>query len=93
MICAEKFRKKPVIVEAAQWNPDHNGSQIGGWPRTWKKARYWKVGPVGLDLRIPTLEGEMYAYPGDWIIKGVKGEYYPCKPDVFKVTYEKAGDR
>ena len=44
---------------------------------------------VGNTIEIPTLEGTMIASPGDWIIKGVKGEFYPCKPDVFDITYEK----
>lgn len=45
---------------------------------------------VGPDLAIQTLEGQMVARPGDWIIKGVKGEIYPCKPDIFEATYEPA---
>ncbi len=44
--------------------------------------------PFGADLAVKTLEGTMYASPGDWIIRGVKGELYPCKPDIFAATYE-----
>ena len=58
----EKYRKKPVTVEAYQ---------------------------TDVELEIETLEGTMKANKGDWIIKGVKGELYPCKPDVFAMTYEK----
>lgn len=99
-----KFRKKPVVIDAIRWlgtercltedvlpfiadghadfehlprAPDdphvHNG--IGFTP------------PDG-NLFIPTLEGTMTASPGDWIIRGVKGEFYPCKPDIFEATYE-----
>ena len=79
-----KFRKKPVVIEAVQWTG----------------ANYQDIRPFcpiaiierGPDLRpvctIPTLEGDMPVSPGDWIIKGVKGEFYPCKPDIFEVTYE-----
>lgn len=45
---------------------------------------------VGFRLIVPTLEGDMAASPGDWIIHGVKGEFYPCKPDIFRATYERA---
>jgi hypothetical protein len=45
-------------------------------------------GRRGEDLLIPTLEGDMLAVPGDWIIRGIKGEFYPCKPDIFEATYE-----
>ncbi len=86
-----KFRKIPVEIEAVQWNPDDYGRQKGGWPRSkaWKPAKKWMVGTLYHTLYIPTLEGEMKATVGDWIIKGVKGEFYPCKPDIFKMTYER----
>ena len=84
-----KYRKKPVVIEAVQWNPSERGSQIGGWPNSWKKmALKWKVGLVHLNLFIPTLEGEMRADKGDWIIKGVKGEFYPIKDEIFRETYD-----
>jgi len=52
------------------------------------------AGEWGSDRRlvIPTLEGRMIAEPGDWIIKGIKGEFYPCKPDIFEATYEVVGE-
>ena len=79
-----KFRKKPVVIEAEQFNPD--------------PARPRDV-PAGVDYSgvsdlgdhhwsIRTLEGRMQVKPGDWIITGVKGEKYPCKPDIFELTYE-----
>jgi len=87
-----QFRKKPVVIEAIQYGvitppgevlPDwwnvacHRGEHLGGISR----------GKNGQAL-IFTLEGVMRADPGDWIIRGVKGELYPCKPDIFEATYE-----
>jgi hypothetical protein len=77
-----KFRKKPVVINAVQLTPD----------MTWEQARSFCPCCVGLSghrLMIPTLEGQMVADVGDWIIKGVKGEFYPCKPDIFEQTYER----
>lgn len=82
-----KFRKKPVIVEARLWDgTTKNAMELQGW----SGARL-KDGPMQYKyvLTIPTLEGEMVADVGDWIIQGVKGEYYPCKPDIFEQTYER----
>lgn len=69
-----KFRKKPVVIEAEQWFP---GKEIKGVIIDSPKAAY-----------IETLEGILAVSPGDWIITGVKGERYPCKPDIFEKTYE-----
>lgn len=75
-----QFRKKPVEIEARQWLGES----------TWD-VMYWCNGLIqGQDLYIQTLEGEMRARPGDWIIKGVKGEFYPCREDIFEQTYEAA---
>jgi hypothetical protein len=71
-----KFRKKPVVIDAEQWQP---GVQIEG------------VNVTGGVAWIGTLEGPLTVSPGDWVITGVKGEKYPCKPDIFEVTYEPAG--
>ena len=79
-----KFRKKPVVIEAVRWDGDANtaNSFLGeSYGVNWRYD--------GEKLIIPTLEGEMIANLGDWIIKGVKGEFYPCKPDIFEATYEK----
>ena len=81
-----KFRKKTVVIEAYQWN-GHNRQeliQVFGMPPEMICA----VNLLHSSLFIQTLEGEMEAKPGDWIIRGVKGEYYPCKPDIFAATYE-----
>ena len=82
-----KFRKKPIVIEAVQWDgsAETANSFLGGnYTVDWEYE--------GQDLIIPTLEGRMKANLGDWIIKGVKGEFYPCKPDIFKATYEVLGD-
>jgi hypothetical protein len=78
-----KFRKKPVVIEAVQWDGS-NYDEIGDFMELNATLQ------IGDDFIIPTLEGEMRASPGDWIIKGVKGEFYPCKPDIFAATYEPA---
>lgn len=74
------FRKKPVVIEAWQ-----NLSGLGSLPPD--VVPLVTSRPDGT-LAIKTLEGEMLAQPGDWVIRGVKGELYPCKPDIFLATYE-----
>lgn len=83
----KKFIKKPVVIEATQLI-DENFRSLDTIPIS--DCRNWKVGrdEVGFFVSIPTLEGEMKARNNDWIIRGVKGEYYPCKPDIFISTYE-----
>lgn len=85
-----KFRKKPVVIDAVQLVSVKRGkaffSDCGGpWP-DW--ANPWEVKDD--HVLITTLEGEMRADPGDYIIRGIKGEFYPCKPDIFAATYEAA---
>jgi hypothetical protein len=82
-----KFRKKPVEIEAWQWNPTmQHDFMPSNWPE-WLRGRDTKI-VFGDGLEIPTLEGVMRANKGDWIIHGVKGEVYPCKPDIFAATYD-----
>ena len=76
----KKYRKKPVIIEAIQWNGE-NLSEIDEFTRD-KVKNHESV------LIIPTLEGDMYTSLNDYIIKGVNGEFYPCKPNIFAKTYE-----
>jgi hypothetical protein len=84
-----KYRKRPVVIEAIQWMPDANGVNTNPIPLEWGNGpRVADDG--GQTLIIRTLEGDMRAEPGDWIIRGVKGEFYPCKPDIFAATYESA---
>lgn len=84
-----KFRKKPVEIEARQWDPGAQSStrrDIIAWIQgNGGHARY--IAPENR-IAILTLEGPHSASPGDWIIRGVKGEFYPCKPDIFTMTYE-----
>lgn len=79
-----KYRKKPVIVEAIQYNGKNRDEIL-------VKLKMSSIGEdfVSRDLIIETLEGDMHATVGDYIIKGVNGEFYPCKPDIFDKTYEK----
>jgi hypothetical protein len=76
-----KFRKKPVVIDAIQWTGD-NREEIDEFMGESRR----KI--PGNGLQIYTLEGIMDASVGDYIIKGIKGEFYPCKPDIFEMTYE-----
>lgn len=87
-----KFRKKPVVIEAVQ-------VPISGDMENWGRLSvflgtgdYWQVRNRGRNLEIRTLEGKMLANNGDWIIKGVAGEFYVCKPDIFAATYEQVSE-
>lgn len=75
----KKYRKKPIVVEAVQWKGDNpkDIEEFMGSCYTQKNA-----------VMVRTLEGDMFASIGDWIIKGVLGEFYPCKPEHFKLTYD-----
>lgn len=80
-----KFRKKPVVIDAEQFTwpagkPVTADARFMHWPV--------KSDEKGVHLVIETLEGNHRADIGDWIIRGVKGEYYPCKPEIFAATYE-----
>jgi hypothetical protein len=80
------FRKKPVVIEARQLTRE-SGREVWEWADS--KPMYDREYNI-IGLRIYTLEGNnMKADFGDWIIKGVQGEFYPCKPDIFDATYEK----
>ena len=89
-----KFRKKPVVIEAIQST---------GAPESNREIIQWTHGsntPAALNqhpergslLSINTLEGTHWVSPGDWVIKGVAGEFYPCKSDIFEATYERVAD-
>lgn len=77
-----KYRKKPVVIEAVQY--DGNLSSVQKFIDRKVDYSYSKN-----DLSILTLEGQLHVSKGDYIIKGVQGEFYPCKPDIFEATYEK----
>lgn len=99
-----RFRKKPVVISAIQFREtgrtqrtfaediQHNDMEIADFIG---KPLHVRTVPNGTPqgrtyLEIETLEGVMEANVGDWIIKGIKGEFYPCKPDIFEATYEPA---
>lgn len=90
-----KYRKKPVVIEAKQFTTNNEvGSPIMdaicNWANQGKdKPNAWHN---GTDIYIQTLEGEMRATVGDFIIQGVNGEFYPCKPEIFEKTYELVED-
>jgi hypothetical protein len=80
-----KYRKKPVVIEAEQFSPEMNP-----WPegvKPWPDQQGLQPRDMSCGY-IETLEGKMHVSAGDWIITGVKGERYPCKPDIFAATYE-----
>lgn len=85
-----KFRKKPVVIEAMQFPGTENKDAaiaFDDWmmPLDPKKTARYKDG----DMLIITAQGQrVRARPGDWIIRGMNGEFYPCKPDIFEATYE-----
>lgn len=85
-----KYRKKPVVIDA--YRLPAAGEDVPDSFHQWCEEVGFTEFESGRDetLVIPTLEGAMTAQPGDWIIKGVNGEFYPCKPDIFDKTYEPA---
>lgn len=85
------YRKKPVIIEAIQFE----GTEASN-----REIVNWMLGKTAVfidkdysTLKIPTLEGVMVASKGDYIIRGIKGEFYPCKPDIFEQTYELVNEK
>ncbi|HPD73532.1 MAG TPA: hypothetical protein PLL30_17295 [Candidatus Krumholzibacteria bacterium] len=91
----KKYRKKPVVIEAVQYD-GNNGGEI----RAWSGCAFIDSPvlepssdcPRGAYGQVTTLEGPMIASVGDFIIKGVKGEFYPCRPDIFAATYEEVAE-
>ena len=90
-----QYRKKPVVIQAVLWTGENHGEMWGFL--TGKENEYVEFDPNAFridhgvikgGLIIKTLEGEHVATIGDYIIKGIKGELYPCKPDIFKLTYD-----
>lgn len=80
----KRYRKRPLEIEAVQIDSnDYDGMcDILSW------AGASPVDSLDCVMRIPTLEGDMLASPGDYIIKGIRGEFYPCKANIFEATYE-----
>lgn len=87
----KQFRKKPVVIEALEYTGD-NWREVREWCGDYSNNRgvmrgHFEVGDIPT-VYIVTLEGEMKVSIGDYVIKGINGEFYPCKPDIFKKTYE-----
>lgn len=78
-----KYRKKPIVIEAIQYGIENKESVI----RFLGKS-FFDINTMNFSIQIITLEGIMTASIGDYIIKGVSGELYPCKPDIFVKTYD-----
>lgn len=87
---AAKFRKKPVVIEAMPYDGTRESAKaIMAWSDQYDDEPVIFMDSL-ISLKVRTLEGDMTALPGDWIIKGVKNEFYPCKGDIFAATYEPA---
>ena len=86
-----KYRKKPVVIEAVQWNGEPILFNVPKWLSN--AQRSGRIGFITDNIGIiKTLKGNMVLSIGDYIIKDVQGEIYPCNPDIFEATYEKAGE-
>ena len=85
---AVRYRKKPVVIEAMQWTGD-NFAALDKWMGDGGDLTH-RTFPADGRVEIDTLEGVMTASLNDWIIRGVSGEHYPCKPGIFEMTYELA---
>lgn len=95
IIRSGRYKKKPVIIEAIQWFEDGDHPQVSMHDPNPTDIPYYRPGECpscGISLyrhgSIKTLEGDHIVCPGDMIIKGIKGEYYPCKPDIFIESYD-----
>lgn len=92
-----KFRRKPVVVEAFQFQGEHGPLPAGvrREEQSWLKGGYFddqsflneKYGPI-YKFFVDTIEGPLEVKPGDWVVTGIKGEHFPVKPDIFSETYE-----
>lgn len=85
-----RFRRKPVVIEAFRWTGGPDQAEDPVWICDAIRAGTVSFERTPLAMKITTLEGVMTANPGDWIIRGVQGELYPCKPEIFAQIYELA---
>ena len=83
----QRFRKKPVVIEAVRYLPGETCQDVADFMGVDHDERDCFD---DAEWAIETLEGLIFAQPGDWIIRGIQGEFYPCKPDIFDATYEAA---
>lgn len=92
-MAAQKFRKKPVEIEAMPFRFYLDAPDIVEWIKSnGGSATYGQTETGPVQIHIQTLEGVMAADVSDWIIRGVAGEFYPCKPDIFGATYDPVAD-
>ena len=88
----KRYRMKPVVIEAVQWT-GANWSEIAAfWKNSEEILCFDDNFDGSMELVIQTLEGQMTAKTGDFIIRGIRGEFYPCKPDIFESTYEEVAN-
>lgn len=85
-----RFRKKPIVIEAVQFTGSNHRDVLEFMYPDMSEDALIGAAKMRLPVVIKTKEGDMTASPGDWIIQGVSGEFYPCKPDIFAMTYELA---
>lgn len=86
-----KYRKKPIVIEAVQYVK--GDESFFDWIKAEKVSYFYRCEQGGNKLMVKTLEGDMHVSPDDFLIKGIKGEFYPCKPDIFEATYEKVEEQ
>ena len=86
-----KKKKKPVVIEAVKYD-GKNENEVIAFVGAYLNIQQEHYASEVVELHINTLEGQMHVSVGDWIIKGVNGEFYPCKPDIFEKTYEFVGE-
>lgn len=88
-----KYRKKPVVIDAFRWTGGPDQTEDPEWiVEAIKDGKVTVTNYVSTQMHIETLEGVMTAKLGDYVIRGISGEIYPCKPDIFEKTYELADD-
>jgi hypothetical protein len=75
-----KFRKKPAVIDAIKWNGPADDAELERFAGHWAS--------IGAEVYITTLEGSMRVSPGDYVVRGIKGEFYPVKPDIFEELHE-----
>lgn len=85
-----RYRRKPVVIEAMRFRPYSDPQEAMRMAEFLEGCTDWRISGDEPGVIIPTPEGDHLARPGDWIIKGVRGEFYPCQPDIFEATYELA---
>ncbi len=85
---AQRYRKKPVEIEAVQFTGRNQREVLSFIYPDLSEDALRGAEVMNLPVVISTLEGDMTASPGDWVIKGVQGEFYPCKPAIFTATYD-----